>query len=64
MRQYTKSCLEQFDMAFAEARSIVGPSETSGISDMQLKNAIWDFYFDVEKSVDWLLGIYLGSTFQ
>ncbi|GJJ07398.1 hypothetical protein Clacol_001600 [Clathrus columnatus] len=48
--------LEQFDMAFAQARSILGSEENSGISDKQIKDTVWEFYFDVEKSIDWLLG--------
>ena len=40
-------------MAFAQARSILGPE--SGISDEQIKDAAWDNFFDVETTVEWLL---------
>jgi HBS1 N-terminus len=42
-------------MAFAQARSVLGPETSSGISDEQIKNAAWDNFFDVETTVEWLL---------
>jgi elongation factor 1 alpha-like protein len=48
--------IEQLDVAFAQARSILGPEASSGISDGQIKDAAWESYFDVEKTVEWLLG--------
>ena len=47
---------EQLDVALAQARSIIGPEESCGISDVQIKDAAWEYYFDVEKTVEWLLG--------
>ncbi|KAF8592451.1 hypothetical protein K439DRAFT_1610256 [Ramaria rubella] len=46
---------EQLDVAVARVRSILGPEDTSGISHTQIKDAVWEYYFDVEKTVEWLL---------
>ena len=43
-------------MALTQARSIIGSEASSGISDVQIKDAAWEYYFDVEKTVEWLLG--------
>jgi len=39
-----------------QVRSILGDQEQSGCSDQAIKDALWEFYFDVDKSVVWLLG--------
>ncbi|KAF8528930.1 P-loop containing nucleoside triphosphate hydrolase protein [Hysterangium stoloniferum] len=45
----------QLDTAVAQVRSIFGSEDTSGISNAQIRDAAWEFYFDVEQTVDWLL---------
>jgi hypothetical protein len=37
-------------------RSIVGPQEQSEIEDSEIKNALWNVYFDVEHALQGLLG--------
>ena len=39
-----------------QVRSILGDQEHSGCSDQAIKDALWEFFFDVDKSVIWLLG--------
>ena len=39
-----------------QVRSILGDQEHSGISDQAIKDALWEFFFDVDKSVVLLLG--------
>ena len=39
-----------------QVRNILGDQEHSGFSDQSIKDALWEFFFDVDKSVVWLLG--------
>ena len=39
-----------------QVRNILGDQEQSGFSDQSIKDALWEFFFDVDKSVVWLLG--------
>ena len=39
-------------------RAVLGSEAESGLSDSLIKETLWDSYFDVEKSVEWLLGIF------
>ena len=39
-----------------QVRNIIGDQEQSGCSDQAIKDALWEFYFDVDKSVIVLLG--------
>jgi hypothetical protein len=41
---------------FDQVRGIIGDEEESGLSDAAIKNALWHYYFDIEKTVQWLLG--------
>ncbi|KAA1465998.1 hypothetical protein DENSPDRAFT_5738 [Dentipellis sp. KUC8613] len=36
-------------------RNIIGSEEDSGFTDSFIEDTLWDCYFDVEKSVEWLL---------
>lgn len=38
-------------------RAVLGSEAESGLSDSVIRETLWDSYFDVEKSVEWLLGI-------
>jgi hypothetical protein len=40
-----------------QVRAILGPEDSSGFSDNFIKNALWDNWFDVERTVDYLLGM-------
>jgi len=39
-----------------QVRNILGDQEHSGVSDQAIKDALWEFFFDVDKSVVLLLG--------
>jgi len=49
-----------------QVRNTLGDQEHSGFSDQAIKDALWEFFFDVDKSVVWLLGascsLYLGHV--
>jgi len=40
-----------------QVRNILGDQEQSGFPDQAIKDALWEFFFDVDKSVVWLLGV-------
>lgn len=42
--------------SLAHVRSVVGDSITSGLSDNTIRDVLWEYYFDVEKTVQWALG--------
>jgi hypothetical protein len=52
----------------------VGTQSVSGISDTEIRDAVWEFYFDVQEAVSYLLGgifrrvnkrfLYLSLSFQ
>lgn len=41
----------------ARVRALLGPQESSGLEDGIIKDALWNEYFDVQRSVQWLLGL-------
>lgn len=41
----------------AHIRSVVG--STSLISDEEIESTLWYYYFDKEKSVNWILGLFI-----
>jgi elongation factor 1 alpha-like protein len=43
------------DSGLSHVRSMLGSEESSGISDKQVKDSLWYYYFDGEKAVAWLL---------
>ncbi|KZS97607.1 hypothetical protein SISNIDRAFT_191302 [Sistotremastrum niveocremeum HHB9708] len=53
--QMTPEQRVQLDSASAEVRRLLGPEDTSGFSNDDIRAAVWDSYFDVEESVKWLL---------
>ena len=38
-------------------RGVLGPEEVSGISDHEIKDTLYHYYFDVEQSINWLMGM-------
>ncbi|KAF9246908.1 hypothetical protein BU15DRAFT_38790 [Melanogaster broomeanus] len=44
----------QMESAFEHIRAVVGDEAVSGLDDAIIKDTLWQFYFDVEKSVSWL----------
>lgn len=43
------------DSGLDHVRSLLGSAESSGITDKQVKDSLWYYYFDGEKAVGWLL---------
>lgn len=42
-------------------RGVLGEEETSGLSDKVIKDALWEFFFDTEKTIEWALGLFLWN---
>ena len=39
-----------------QVREVVGPEEQSGLADNKIKDALWEFYFDIDKTIRWCMG--------
>lgn len=46
------------DSGIEHVRALLGSAETSGLDDKVIRDALWNAYFDVELSIQWLLGPY------
>ncbi|KAH7344846.1 HBS1 N-terminus-domain-containing protein [Rhizoctonia solani] len=46
---------DQMATGLVQVRSVLGDKDESGIDDKQIKDALWDSYFDVEGTISWLL---------
>ncbi|KAK2466434.1 hypothetical protein APHAL10511_002076 [Amanita phalloides] len=46
---------EQMDAGLDAVRTVIGDEATSGLSDASLKDALWEYYFDVDKTIQWAL---------
>ena len=51
-------CLERLANGLEQIRAMLGPEEASGISDKEIKDTLYHYYFDVQQSIDWILGVY------
>ena len=41
-------------------RAVLGSEAGGGLSDKDIKDSLWYYYFDVEKTVEYLLGASCG----
>jgi hypothetical protein len=39
-----------------QVRLNIGGEDVSELSDTSIKDALWEYYFDVEKTIQWALG--------
>jgi hypothetical protein len=40
-------------------RAVIGAPKPSGISDKEIDDASWEFYFDLDQTMDHILGVYI-----
>ncbi len=45
------------EAAFEQLISVLGDSNTTGLSDKEVKAALWEAYFNVEETIEWALGV-------
>jgi len=43
------------DSGLDHVRSLLGDAGTSDLTDKQIKDSLWYYYFDAEKTVAWLI---------
>lgn len=48
--------LARFDDAMDKVKEVIGDEGTSTIPDSYVKDVVWENYFDVQKSIEDLLG--------
>lgn len=52
--EYTQA---QMSDGLEQVRLVIGDEVTSALSDNSIQDALWKYYFDIEKTVQWALGL-------
>jgi hypothetical protein len=47
----------QMNDGLEQVRLVIGGEAASGLSDTSIKDALWEYYFDVEKTIYWAVGM-------
>jgi HBS1 N-terminus len=47
----------QMNDGLEQVRLVIGNEVTSELSDNSIKDALWEYYFDIERTVQWALGL-------
>ena len=47
----------EIEAGLDNVRAILGTEEQSGFTDSFIRETLWDCYFDLEKTVEWLSGM-------
>lgn len=42
--------------ALDQVRTVLGDEDASGLSDQTLRDSLWEYFFDVEKTIQWAIG--------
>ncbi|KAJ2933462.1 hypothetical protein H1R20_g3628, partial [Candolleomyces eurysporus] len=53
---------QQMNQAFDQVQAVIGDSVISELSERAVREALWEFYFDVDQTVEWALGKYASYT--
>ena len=48
----------QMNDGLEQVRLVIGNEVTSELSDNSIKDALWEYYFDIERTVQWALGLW------
>ena len=46
----------QMIFSLQQVRAILGDEDASGLSDQTLRDCLWEYFFDVEKTIQWAVG--------
>lgn len=46
-----------------QIRATVGSEAESGMTDKDIKDALYHYYFDIQQSLNWLLGMKFNNTY-
>jgi elongation factor 1 alpha-like protein len=41
-------------------RAVIGPPKASGISDKEIDDVSWEYYFDLDQTMDHILGTFIS----
>ena len=50
------SVTERLNNGWEQIRAMMGDEEQSGITDSEIKDTLYHYYFDVQQSLNWLYG--------
>jgi len=39
-------------------RAVIGPPRQSGITNKEIDDASWEYYFDLDQTMDYIIGVY------
>lgn len=53
---YPRCLSAQLNDGLEQVCKIIGGEDISGLSDNSIKEMLWEYYFNVEKTVQWALG--------
>lgn len=42
-------------------RAVIGPPRASGITDKEIDDASWEYYFDLDQTMDYVIGLYIAT---
>jgi hypothetical protein len=51
-------------LSLERVKGIMGSEEQSGIPDAAIKDALWEYYFDIGQTVEWMEGTCLTLVFN
>jgi len=54
----------QMNDGLEQVRLIIGGEDVSELSDKSIKDALWEYYFDVEQTIQWALGSFFSPQLQ
>lgn len=46
----------QMNDGLDQVKLVIGGEAQSGLSDNAIRDALWEYYFDVEKTIQWAFG--------
>jgi hypothetical protein len=48
----------QMNHGLEAVREVVGSAKETGIPDSAIREALWEYYFDVAQTIDWVYGTF------
>jgi elongation factor 1 alpha-like protein len=46
------------DDALDRVQEVIGDERSTGLTDQEIRDVLWDNFFDVERTIQWALGVY------
>ncbi|KAK0453280.1 hypothetical protein EV421DRAFT_1763199 [Armillaria borealis] len=46
----------ELNATFEQVRDVIGDEDTTGISEREIREYLWDCFFKVDQTVEWALG--------